>query len=85
MPTRNVNLTNELDHFVHSRIKSGRYENASEVIRAALRTLEREEQEHEAKIAALKAAIEEGLSSGIATGDVFARIRKKLNLPKVKE
>jgi Arc/MetJ-type ribon-helix-helix transcriptional regulator len=50
-----------------------------------LRTLEREEKEHEAKIAAIKVAIEEGLSSGIATGDVFARIRKKLNLPKVEE
>jgi antitoxin ParD1/3/4 len=85
MPTRNVSLTNELDHFVHSRIKSGRYENASEVIRAALRTLEREEREYEAKIAALRKAIEEGLDSGIATGDVFARIRKKLNLPKVEE
>ena len=85
MPTRNVNLTSELDHFVHSRIKSGRYENASEVIRAALRTLEREEKEHEAKIAAINVAIEGGLSSGIATGDVFARIRKKLNLPKVEE
>jgi len=41
MPTRNVNLTPELDRFVHSRIKTGRYENASEVVRAALRTLER--------------------------------------------
>jgi antitoxin ParD1/3/4 len=83
MPTRNVNLTEELDAFVTSRIRSGRYESASEVIRTALRTLEREEQEHEAKIAVLKAAMEEGLSSGIVTGDVFARIRKKLNLPKL--
>ncbi|MGB9030734.1 MAG: type II toxin-antitoxin system ParD family antitoxin [Acidobacteriaceae bacterium] len=85
MPTRNVSLTNELDHFVHSRIKSGRYENASEVIRAALRTLEREEQEYEAKLAGLREAIKGGLASGIATGNVFARIRKKLNLPKVEE
>jgi len=42
VPTRNVNLTNELDHFVQSKVASGRYENASEVVRAALRTLERE-------------------------------------------
>jgi putative addiction module CopG family antidote len=45
MPTRNVNLTNELDHFITSRVQNGRYENASEVVRAALRTLEREELE----------------------------------------
>src|ERR1041385_8459527 len=60
MPTRNVNLTNELDEFVHAKIKSGRYENASEVVRTALRTLEREEQRHEAKLAALRTAVDEG-------------------------
>lgn len=81
MPTRNVNLTDELDQFVHSRVKSGRYENASEVVRAALRTLEREEQEHEAKLAALRKAIDEGDASGIAAGDVFARVRRKAKLP----
>jgi antitoxin ParD1/3/4 len=81
MPTRNVNLTPELERFVHSRVKSGRYENASEVVRAALRTLERDEQEHEAKVAALRAAIDEGDASGIATGDVFARARRKAGLP----
>ena len=82
MPTRNVNLTDELDRFVLSKVESGRYENASEVVRAALRTLEREEQHHEAKLAALRAAIDEGDASGIAGGDVFARVRKKLKLPR---
>ena len=42
MPTRNVNLTQELDRFVLSRVKAGRYENASEVVRAGLRNLERD-------------------------------------------
>ena len=38
MPTRNVNfLTDELDHFVLQKVESVRYENASEVVRAALR------------------------------------------------
>lgn len=82
MPTRNVNLTDELDHFVHSKVKSGRYENASEVVRAALRTLEREEHEHDAKMAALRRAIDEGDSSGLATGDVFARVRREAGLPR---
>ena len=53
MPTRNVNLTEELDRFVLKKVKTGRYENASEVVRAALRTLEREEQEYEAKLGVL--------------------------------
>jgi antitoxin ParD1/3/4 len=80
MPTRNVNLTDELDRFVASKIEAGRYENASEVMRAGLRTLEREEQEYELKIAALRAAIDEGDASGIAHGDVFAEVREELHL-----
>src|ERR1035438_5902303 len=52
MPTRNVNLTDELESLVQAKVKSGRYENASEVMRAALRALEREEEEHQAKLSA---------------------------------
>jgi antitoxin ParD1/3/4 len=81
MPTRNVNLTAELDRFVLEKVESGRYENASEVVRTALRTLEREERQYEAKLAALRAAIDEGDASGIAEGDVFRRVRKTLRLP----
>ena len=81
MPTRNVNLTKELDRFVLKKVKSGRYDNASEVVRAALRTLEREERQYEAKLTALRAAIDEGDASGVVRGDVFARVRRTLNLP----
>jgi len=76
MPTRNVNLTDELDRFVLSKVESGRYENASEVVRSALRALEREEQEYEEKLTALRAAIEEGIASGIYEGDPFEYIQK---------
>jgi antitoxin ParD1/3/4 len=81
MPTRNVNLTDELERFVARKVKSGRYENASEVVRAGLRRLEREEQQYEAKLAGLRAAIDEGDASGIAEGNVFARVRRTLKLP----
>ncbi len=81
MPTRNVNLTDELDRFVLEKVKKGRYENASEVVRAALRTLERDEREYEAKLAALRTAIDEGDASGIAGHNVFAGVRKALKLP----
>jgi antitoxin ParD1/3/4 len=59
MPTRNVNLTDELDCFVAYQVKSGRYENASEVVRDGLRMLERAERHHEAKLSAIRAAINE--------------------------
>jgi antitoxin ParD1/3/4 len=71
MPTRNVNLTPELDQFVASKVKEGLYANASEVMRTGLRLLEKEEREYEEKLAALRGAIAEGDASGDAEGDVF--------------
>jgi len=44
------------------------------------RSVQREEQEFREKLRALRAAIAEGDASGFARGDVFARIRKELNL-----
>jgi antitoxin ParD1/3/4 len=84
MPTRNVNLTDDLENFVLEKVESGRYENASEVVRAALRTLEREEQQLEAKLAALRSAIDAGDASGVAKGNSFARGRQTLQRSKKK-
>lgn len=82
MPTRNVNLPKALDRFVASRVKSGSYANASEVMRSALRLLERDEREFEKKMAALRTAIAEGDASGDAPPGVFSRMRKKHGLPR---
>ena len=81
MPTRNVNLTPELDQFVASKVDEGLYSNASEVMRAALRLLERDERENQQKIAALRAAIDRGMASGVAKPGVFGRIRRRHGLP----
>ena len=81
MPTRNIDLTDQLDLFVIATVASGRYENVSEVVRAALRTLEREERQFEEKLSALRAAIDEGDASGTVPGNPFAQVRKKLILP----
>ena len=56
-----VSLGNYFDDFIQSRITTGRYKNASEVIRAGLRLLE----EEESKYTALKKALQEGIDSGI--------------------
>jgi antitoxin ParD1/3/4 len=62
--------------FVDSQVKKGRYSNASDVMRAALRLLE----EREAKLTALRAALIEGEESGPSTPfDFEAFIARKRN------
>lgn len=84
VPTRNVNLTDELDRFILAKVESGRYENASEVVRAALRILERAEQQFDTKLTALRTMIDKGDASGIAEGNPFERVRRKLHTSKTK-
>ena len=59
-----ISLGNHFEDFVDDKVSSGRFKNASEVIRAGLRLLE----EEESKIVPLKNAIEEGFESGLAKG-----------------
>lgn len=63
MKTTSVALGAYFENFIQSRIAQGRYNNASEVIRAGLRLLE----ENESRLLELKAAINEGIESGTAT------------------
>jgi len=50
----NVSLTPELDRFVQTRVATGRYQTASEVVREGLRLLENQERDREAAFSALK-------------------------------
>ena len=60
MPTRNVVLSDHQQELVETRVKSGRYQNASEVLRAGLRLIEERERIGEAKLKALKQAARQG-------------------------
>jgi antitoxin ParD1/3/4 len=60
MPTRNINLTEHFDDFVERQVSSGRYSNASEIVREALRLLEEQEQERKTKSKALREAAKQG-------------------------
>ena len=62
MKTTSVALGTYFEDFIKSKISQGRFNNASEVIRAALRLLE----ENEQQVAQLSVAINTGLESGIA-------------------
>ena len=76
MPTRNINLTPQLDKFVDDRIANGDYANASEVLRAGLRALANDEREDRERLKALRAALRAGEESGIYEGEIFAEMRE---------
>lgn len=61
MKTTSVALGPHFEDFIQASILSGRYNNASEVVRSGLRLLEDQEQ----KMAVLRSVVEEGLNSGI--------------------
>jgi antitoxin ParD1/3/4 len=68
VPTRNINLTEHFDRFVEHQVSSGRYSNASEIVRDALRLLEEQQQEREAKLKAIRQAAKQGFDE-IARGE----------------
>lgn len=78
MPTRNINLTDHFDQFIESSVASGRYSNASELVREGLRLLEQREKENQAKLEWLRVAVQEGID-GIEGGD-YTTIRSSRDL-----
>jgi antitoxin ParD1/3/4 len=79
MPTRNVNLTEHFDRYIEAGVTSGRFSNASEVVREGLRLLEQREQEDKARLEWLRAAVKEGIGD-IERGDyVTLRSDREIN------
>ncbi|ESQ87544.1 hypothetical protein ABAC460_19650 [Asticcacaulis sp. AC460] len=62
MPTRNINLTPHYDDLVADYVTSGRYQNASEVIREGLRLMEARDAEMTARLEALRSAVDVGIA-----------------------
>lgn len=62
MPTRNVVLTDHQAELVERLVASGRYQNASEVLREGLRLVEARQVEVEARLTALRDAAKIGIA-----------------------
>lgn len=60
MPTRNVVLSDHQHDFVEGLVQSGRYQNASEVLREGLRLIEERERIEAAKLKALQQVANRG-------------------------
>ncbi len=63
MPT-SIALGGHFEEFIRDQVRMGRFNNASEVVRAGLRLLEKREQCRQLEIEALRAEIAAGRSSG---------------------
>lgn len=78
----NVSLTPELDKFVASKVESGRYTSASEVVREALRLLEERDRARNAELVAFDRELGARLSAldrgeSVNPDDVRRRIEQK--------
>jgi antitoxin ParD1/3/4 len=82
MPTRNIVLTNHQASFVERLVSTGRYQNASEVLREGLRMVEQREAEDASRLEALRNAVNVGIADfnqeRYATFDSAAQLRDHL-------
>jgi len=78
----NISLTPQLETLVKSKVESGLYGSASEVMREALRLLEVRDRRQFLRVEELRTEIKKGLDSGEPTpldaGAIKARGRKRL-------
>jgi antitoxin ParD1/3/4 len=63
MPTRNVVLTTRQEKLIETLVESGRYQNASEVLRDGLRLVEQREAEDAIKLKRLREAARVGVAA----------------------
>jgi antitoxin ParD1/3/4 len=73
----NVSLTEELANFVKAKVSGGRYSSSSEVVREALRLMEKIEQQEAEKLRFLCQAWQEGIDSGDAGKVDFSALKQE--------
>jgi len=66
---RSFALGDRFEAFINAQVQGGRYNNASEVVRDALRLLEDQEKLRELRLAELRRLAEEGRASGLSAED----------------
>jgi putative addiction module CopG family antidote len=76
-----INLPDEVVRLAEAQVAAGRAASLEEVVRVGVAALEREQRRYDAKMAELRAAIDEGDASPDAEPRVFERIRAKYGLP----
>lgn len=79
MAKTSISLSEHFEGFIATLVTSGRYDTASEVVRAALRLLEEYEIEYQRKLSVVQDALIEGEKSGIAQDYSLEEINRQLD------
>jgi antitoxin ParD1/3/4 len=72
-------ISEHFEQFIRLQVESGRFTNASEVVRAGLRLLEDQEMVRQKRLEELRQLIEDGAQSGLGrpADDVFDRLEAR--------
>lgn len=73
----NVSLTEELADFVNGKVSAGRYSSSSEVVREALRLMEKVERQEAEKLRFMRKAWQDGIDGGDAGELDYAALKQE--------
>ena len=75
----NISLTTEIENFIHSKVETGRFQNASEVVRTAIRTMMEVEDENQQKLQLLRDRLDRAWEdkSRISSTELKRRLKER--------
>ncbi len=76
-----ITVTPAMARLIREKVEDGSFGSASEVVRAALRAFQREEEEHAERIASIKARIKASVEDPrppVPMEEAFSRVRKHI-------
>jgi len=74
-----ITLTSAMNRMIQKRVKSGQFASSSELIREALRVWQKQEDEHQERLASIRARIQRSIDDprpSIPAEEVFDRLKK---------
>ncbi|MBZ9738308.1 MULTISPECIES: type II toxin-antitoxin system ParD family antitoxin [unclassified Mesorhizobium] len=77
-----VTVTPAMARMIREKVEDGSFGSASEVIRAALRAFQREEEEHAERMAAIRARVKASIEDtrpGVPLDEAIERVRKRIS------
>ncbi|TPM31499.1 type II toxin-antitoxin system ParD family antitoxin [Mesorhizobium sp. B2-3-4] len=77
-----ITVTPAMARMIRAKVEDGSFGSASEVIRAALRAFQREEDEHAERMAAMRARVKRSIENkrpDVPLGEAIEKVRKRIS------